>query len=96
MPFQDWISVANNVAANEKTYVIRDLIPATRYTVRVTAHNHAGSSVATYDVTTLTPDGGLSGERNYNSCTLLCCFLIKEHSLLGDTEKHVYRIVLVK
>ncbi|XP_071523417.1 receptor-type tyrosine-protein phosphatase F-like [Panulirus ornatus] len=56
---RDWISVANNVAANEKTYVIRDLIPATRYTVRVTAHNHAGSSVATYDVTTLTPEGVL-------------------------------------
>ncbi|KAK4293506.1 hypothetical protein Pmani_033801, partial [Petrolisthes manimaculis] len=56
---RDWISVANNVAANEKTYVIRDLTPATRYTTRVTAHNHAGSSVATYDVTTLTPEGVL-------------------------------------
>nr|XP_053630323.1 cell adhesion molecule Dscam2-like [Cherax quadricarinatus] len=56
---RDWISVANNVAANEKTYVIRDLTPATRYSVRVTAHNHAGSSVATYDVKTLTPEGVL-------------------------------------
>ncbi|ROT63266.1 Down syndrome cell adhesion molecule-like protein [Penaeus vannamei] len=54
---RDWISVANNVAPSEKTYVIRDLIPATRYIVQVKAHNHAGSSEATYDVTTLTPEG---------------------------------------
>ncbi|XP_050698368.1 cell adhesion molecule Dscam2-like isoform X2 [Eriocheir sinensis] len=56
---REWISVANNVAPNEKTYVIRDLTPATRYTVKVTAHNHAGSSVATYDVSTLTLEGVL-------------------------------------
>ncbi|XP_069971593.1 cell adhesion molecule Dscam1 [Penaeus vannamei] len=56
---RDWISVANNVAPSEKTYVIRDLIPATRYIVQVKAHNHAGSSEATYDVTTLTPEGVL-------------------------------------
>ncbi|XP_066972085.1 cell adhesion molecule Dscam1 [Macrobrachium rosenbergii] len=60
---RDWISVANNVAANEKTYVIRDLNPATRYSVKVTAHNSAGSSVATYDVTTLTPEGVLLDEK---------------------------------
>ncbi|XP_042239240.1 Down syndrome cell adhesion molecule-like protein Dscam2 isoform X3 [Homarus americanus] len=64
---RDWISVANNVAANEKTYVIRDLIPATRYTVKVTAHNHAGSSVATYDVTTLTPEGVLLSNEDGSS-----------------------------
>ncbi|XP_076048641.1 Down syndrome cell adhesion molecule 4 isoform X2 [Oratosquilla oratoria] len=55
--FGKWLSVSNNVGTSEKTYVVRDLQPASRYTIRVTAHNHAGSSLATYDISTLTHEG---------------------------------------
>ena len=34
--------VANNVSPREKMYAIRGLEPATRYSIRVTAHNTAG------------------------------------------------------
>ncbi|XP_047475797.1 Down syndrome cell adhesion molecule-like protein Dscam2 isoform X2 [Penaeus chinensis] len=53
-----WTLVSNHVRwDNETEYVVLDLNPAHRYTLRVTAHNSAGSSVATYPFTTLTPLG---------------------------------------
>ena len=49
--------VANNVSPKEKSFPILGLDPATRYFVKVTAHNTAGSSVAEYPFSTLTPRG---------------------------------------
>jgi hypothetical protein len=37
---------------------VLDLMPETRYTLRMTAHNSAGSTVHEYDFTTLTFSGG--------------------------------------
>ncbi|KAG8194566.1 hypothetical protein JTE90_013309 [Oedothorax gibbosus] len=51
----EW-KVASSSAAQEKVEV-RDLSPGTWYSVRVTAHNVAGSTVAEYEIATLTMDG---------------------------------------
>ncbi|XP_076034195.1 cell adhesion molecule Dscam1-like isoform X3 [Oratosquilla oratoria] len=55
-----WTLVSNHVKwDNTSEFVVLDLQPATHYTLRVTAHNSAGSSVATYPFTTLTHLGEL-------------------------------------
>ena len=57
----DWILVNNNVKhtpASERGFTILDLSPETRYTLKITAHNAAGSTVHEYDFTTLTFTGG--------------------------------------
>ncbi|XP_046662354.1 Down syndrome cell adhesion molecule-like protein Dscam2 isoform X5 [Homalodisca vitripennis] len=53
----DWTLVSNHVQPTERVHSIGSLAPATRYYLKVTAHNNAGSKVATYNFTTLTPDG---------------------------------------
>lgn len=54
-----WTLVSNHVRwDNTSEYLVLDLRPATHYTLRITAHNSAGSSVATYPFTTLTHLGG--------------------------------------
>ena len=54
----DWSLVSNNVQPTERVYSILDLNPATKYHLRVTAHNNAGSTIAFYNFTTLTAEGG--------------------------------------
>jgi hypothetical protein len=54
----DWTLSSNNVQPTERVYNIVDLVPATKYNLRVTAHNNAGSTVAVYNFTTLTSEGG--------------------------------------
>ena len=54
----DWSLVSNNVQPTERVYSILDLNPATKYQLRVTAHNNAGSTQAPYNFTTLTAEGG--------------------------------------
>lgn len=54
-----WNMVANHVAPTERIYTVADLQPATKYQLRVTAHNNAGSTMAMYNFTTLTPQGVL-------------------------------------
>ncbi|KAK8374126.1 hypothetical protein O3P69_009664, partial [Scylla paramamosain] len=50
-----WTLVSNHVRwDNTSEFLVLDLKPAHHYTLRVTAHNSAGSSVATYPFTTLT------------------------------------------
>jgi hypothetical protein len=63
----DWTLSSNNVQPTERVYNILDLVPATKYNLRVTAHNNAGSTVAVYNFTTLTVEGGASCCR-YVSC----------------------------
>ncbi|XP_068083883.1 cell adhesion molecule Dscam1 [Anabrus simplex] len=53
----DWSLVSNNVQPTERVYSIVDLTPASKYHLRVTAHNNAGSTVAYYNFTTLTAEG---------------------------------------
>ncbi len=58
-----WVLVNNNVkpeAIRERggTFLILDLSPETRYTLRITAHNAADSTVKEYNFTTLTFTGG--------------------------------------
>jgi len=50
-------TVANDVSPREGDFHIRGLEPATRYFIRVSAHNSAGSSVAEYPFATLTARG---------------------------------------
>ncbi|XP_049816620.1 Down syndrome cell adhesion molecule-like protein Dscam2 [Schistocerca nitens] len=54
---RDWTLVSNNVLPTERVYSVLDLTPATKYRLRVTAHNNAGSTIAYYNFTTLTVEG---------------------------------------
>lgn len=53
-----WHLVSNNVLFEQKEFVIPDLLPGTWYDLKVTAHNHAGSTNAQYSFATLTDSGG--------------------------------------
>lgn len=55
----DWTFVSNNVKPEQKRLVIPGLASGTWYSLRMTAHNSAGSSVAEYDFATLTKAGGM-------------------------------------
>lgn len=48
----------SSVSQQQEKVSIRDLSPGTWYNIRVTAHNVAGSTVAEYEVATLTMEGG--------------------------------------
>ena len=50
--------MGNNIPPG-KAFSVIDLHPGTRYSLGVTAHNAAGSNVANYRFTTLTPSGGM-------------------------------------
>lgn len=54
----DWKMAASSVSQQQEKVTIRDLSPGTWYNIRVTAHNVAGSTVAEYEVATLTMEGG--------------------------------------
>ena len=53
-PDDEWILVNNNVKKRDPLFSVLDLNPGTRYKLRMTAHNAAGSTVVVYDFTTLT------------------------------------------
>ncbi|XP_023236901.1 Down syndrome cell adhesion molecule-like protein Dscam2 [Centruroides sculpturatus] len=48
----DWITAAKELKPNHSPLILNDLKSETWYVVRVTARNHAGSTVAEYDVLT--------------------------------------------
>nr|XP_027209811.1 Down syndrome cell adhesion molecule-like protein Dscam2 [Penaeus vannamei] len=52
----EWITASNQVRPIGN-YIIMELTPATWYNLRISAHNNAGSSVAEYEVATLTRTG---------------------------------------
>ncbi|KAJ1530844.1 hypothetical protein ONE63_005689 [Megalurothrips usitatus] len=52
-----WTLVSNNVQVDRQEYSVLDLSPATGYTLRMTAHNSAGSTVVSYEFLTLTNTG---------------------------------------
>lgn len=54
----DWIISSKPVSPSDRIYVIYDLTPATRYQLRITAHNNIGSTVQVYNFTTLNEEGG--------------------------------------
>ena len=61
----DWVLVNNNVRPSDlvqngirfQKFVVLDLIPRTKYILRITAHNSAGSTVKQFTFTTLNSDG---------------------------------------
>jgi hypothetical protein len=53
----DWLLASANVQPSERVFSIADLRAATRYMLRVTAYNNAGSTQAFYNVT-MAPLGG--------------------------------------
>lgn len=55
----EWFLSENKpVAPTERMYTVGGLEPATKYQLKVTAHNNIGMSYALYNFTTLTIDGG--------------------------------------
>ena len=56
---KDWTLVSNNVKPGGN-FVVLDLNPASWYSLKVTAHNNAGFSIAEYEFATLTNEGGRS------------------------------------
>uniref|UniRef100_T1JCZ7 Down syndrome cell adhesion molecule-like protein Dscam2 n=1 Tax=Strigamia maritima TaxID=126957 RepID=T1JCZ7_STRMM len=55
----EWKLVSNNVLLQHQSeFLIPDLVPATWYALRVTAHNNAGSTVAEFHFATRTIGGG--------------------------------------
>jgi hypothetical protein len=59
---EPWHLVSNNVKQEMEIFTIYDLQPSTSYTVKMTAHNSAGSSAKTYTFITL--DTGTGAVRN--------------------------------
>lgn len=53
-----WNMVATHIAPTERIYTVTDLYPGTRYQLRVSAFNNAGSTSAIYNFTTSIPQGG--------------------------------------
>ena len=55
-PDPDWTLVNNNVRPSDlldsKHYIVLDLKPGTKYHLKITAHNAAGSTVKTYEFKT--------------------------------------------
>ncbi|XP_069185985.1 cell adhesion molecule Dscam1 isoform X2 [Procambarus clarkii] len=80
-----WTLVSNHVRWDNTTeFVVLDLKPAHRYTLRVTAHNSAGSSVATYPFTTLTHLGAtLSPELIVHDAVGLPPWYLDSHVLVA-------------
>ncbi|XP_071549821.1 cell adhesion molecule Dscam1-like [Panulirus ornatus] len=80
-----WTLVSNHVRwDNTSEFVVLDLKPGHRYTLRVTAHNAAGSSVATYPFTTLTHLGGtLAPELIVNDAVGAAPWYLDSHVLVA-------------
>uniref|UniRef100_A0A6P7FJH3 Down syndrome cell adhesion molecule-like protein Dscam2 isoform X4 n=1 Tax=Diabrotica virgifera virgifera TaxID=50390 RepID=A0A6P7FJH3_DIAVI len=55
--YSSWTTSSNHVKPTERIYSIIDLLPATEYQLKITAHNNAGDREAVYNFTTLTPLG---------------------------------------
>ncbi|XP_049948085.1 Down syndrome cell adhesion molecule-like protein 1 homolog [Schistocerca serialis cubense] len=55
----DWTLVSNNVKFDQTEFLVLDLNPETWYTLRMTAHNSAGSTIHKYDFVTLTHSGAI-------------------------------------
>ena len=53
-----WTVVSSHIPPTERIYTVSDLVPGTKYQLRVTAHNNAGSTTAVYNFTTLSTQGG--------------------------------------
>lgn len=54
---RDWILASNHIKPADRTFTIGDLRSATRYFLKMRAHNNAGSNQGIYNVTTLSADG---------------------------------------
>lgn len=58
-----WTMIASHIAPTERIYTVSDLHPGTKYQLRVTAYNNAGSTSSIYNFTTsVSPGSKLSGK----------------------------------
>lgn len=55
-----WNMIASHIAPTERIYSVTDLHPSTKYHLRVTAYNNAGSTSAIYNFTTSISQGSKS------------------------------------
>ena len=59
----EWNLVSNNVKQGTELFPVYDLNPSTSYSLKMTAHNSAGSSSKTYSLTTLATGTGIEDNR---------------------------------
>ncbi|EEB12183.1 down syndrome cell adhesion molecule, putative, partial [Pediculus humanus corporis] len=52
-----WTKISRIIQSNDSVIILTDLEPATKYNVKITAQNNAGSSTIIYNFTTLTVTG---------------------------------------
>lgn len=53
-----WLLVTKGVKPNQRMQIVSDLVPGTWYTLRMTAHSTAGTTVSEYDFSTLVEGKG--------------------------------------
>merc|ERR1719474_715078 len=77
-----WTLLTNNAKVDQEVFPIYDLRPGTRYSLKLTAHNSAGSSTKTYTFTTLLANGSgiipmlaQEAESSVNGWVFLCASL---------------------
>lgn len=80
--YSSWTVASNHVKPTERIYSIQDLVPATEYQLKITAHNNAGDAEALYNFTTLTALGGEYSKSRSN----FKCFIITVEILLVVPE----------
>ncbi|XP_049807148.1 Down syndrome cell adhesion molecule-like protein Dscam2 [Schistocerca nitens] len=76
-----WTLVSNNIKVEKAEFLVLDLDPETWYTLRITAHNSAGSTAEEYNFVTLTYGGAtispdtaehsVSGDKTFYSDLLI-------------------------
>lgn len=59
-----WSSAGPHVTPTERIYTISDLMPGTKYQLRVTANNNAGATVGLFNATTSNPPGVIFSQNN--------------------------------
>lgn len=55
----EWILCDGNIVPADRMYTVVGLEPASQYQLKVVARNNIGTSLALYNFTTLTVDGGV-------------------------------------
>lgn len=76
-----WNVVSNHIPPTERIYTVSELVPGTKYQLKVMAHNNAGSTTAVYNFTTLSTQGGKCSEET-NWFSRLIMLLLHPYSAL--------------
>ncbi|CRK92906.1 CLUMA_CG006322, isoform A, partial [Clunio marinus] len=84
----NWNMISNHVSSTERIFTVTDLLPATKYQLKLTAHNNAGSTTAIYDFTTLTAQGLTYNSIDHNVIEA------NEHSYITANRKIIIPVLL--